>query len=544
MSSPWSWQQGPPAFMVSAGLPDEVTARTWNRPFWGGELAFAIGNVANPGFSDMLLSCHINIPSTTSLVIDYVRRATRALRWSHPGIAATIAFPPFTSLADFKPEQGRLVYQTAASEKDVSDWLDEVVFDKSFYLSAAEGDLNRALDALKKEIGAITTPRTQWMLKVNFISDAESNKHAVLIQTGHVIFDGIGTFEVLDLWLHELARVLTQEKEGCQWGEEAARLAKAVPDRLPEPWSAQPTPADHPVMKEIYASLQMPPVQFGLPVMHPDAVPTYTGTILKTFAAPLAENLRLAARTNGCGVFSAIVAANYLSILSLNPPTTFDGELHARILPNASDLRAKYLAGGAASKKDRRTWQVASALGGGVISARRLERFLQSDGVVRPGDVWTLARELQAQVTAQAPYQATAAYWVPDAIAMMMASFFSAAPAAIPKDKVVNVSSMGLMDDSLSASYPANSARPVLTISHPVFSGIGPALPSNELGALVHPYTWQRTLFLSFSFPAAALGSVEEQRARDAEGEPTLYGYVERFSGLLRELADTSALPN
>ncbi|KZO94463.1 hypothetical protein CALVIDRAFT_202662 [Calocera viscosa TUFC12733] len=429
MSSPWSWQQGPPSFLAFAGLPDELTARTWNRALWGGELAFAIGTLLNPGFSDMLLCCHIDGPSTAGLTMAHVRRATRALRWSHPGIAATIAFPPFTSIADFKPDQGKLVYQTATGEKDVTDWLDEVVFDKSSYLTAAEADLDRALDALKTDLGAITMPRTQWMFKVNYIGDADSNKHAVMIQTGHTIFDGIGTFEGLDLWLHELAQILTQEKEGCQWGEEAVRLAKAVPDRLPAPWSAEPTPLDHPVMKEIAASLQMPPVQFGLPVLHPDAAPTYTGTILKTFPAPLAENLRLTARAHGCGVFSVIVAANYLSLLSLRPPPTFSGELHARILPNASDLRAKYLAGGAGAKRDRSTWQVASALGGGVISARHLERFLKSDDLAK--DVWALARELQEQVAAQAPYQASAAHWVPDAIAMMMASFFSAGPACV-----------------------------------------------------------------------------------------------------------------
>ncbi|EJT99544.1 hypothetical protein DACRYDRAFT_17233 [Dacryopinax primogenitus] len=547
MSSPWSWQQGPPPFLASAPLPEDVKSRTWNRALWGGELAFAIGTLVNPGFSDMLLCCHLSLSSvsSTKLTIDHVRRATRALRWSHPGIATTIAFPSFTSMADFKPDQGRLLYQAASGEEEVGDWLNEGVFDDSAYLKSAGGDLDGALDALKKDIGAITAPRNKWMLKVHFIGDSELGKYGILIQTGHTIFDGIGTFEVLDLWLHELAQVLPQKKDsGCQWGEEAVRLAKAVPDRSAAPWSAEPTPPEHPILKEIGESLKMAPVQFGLPVLHPDASPTYTGTILKTFPAPLAENLRLTARAHGCGVFSVIVAANYLSLLSLNPPASYTGELHARILPNASDLRAKYLTGGPDAKKDRRTWQVSSALGGGVVSSRHLERFLASDDLVN--DVWTLARELQEQVNAQAPYQATAAQWVPDAIAMMMASFFAAPAELVPKNKVVNVSSMGLMDDSLSPTYPTTSpsSEAVISISRPVFTGIGPGLPPNELGAVVHPYTWNGELFLSFSFPAAYMGSAEEQKKLAEKGEPVLYAYIERFGELLRRLANPQGLPN
>jgi hypothetical protein len=290
MSSPWSWQPGPPTFLASSGLPSlpsDVAARTYNRALWGGELAFAIGTLVNPGFSDMLLTCRVHLPEPSTgvakaLTFDHVREATRRLRFHHPGIAATIAFPPFTTLAAFDPSRGRLVYQSPSSPAEVSAWIDQVVQDRSPLLAQHSGDLEATLLALKAELGSITCPRDQWMFKLHFLADPSTGKYGVLIHTGHTIFDGIGTFEVMDLWLHELAGVLAgsdastaggvegEVGEELKWGEEVGRLAQAVPDRLDEPWQpGPPTSPEHPVLKAMAESLTLTPVRPLLSPTHP-----------------------------------------------------------------------------------------------------------------------------------------------------------------------------------------------------------------------------------------------------------------------------------
>ncbi|KZT56244.1 hypothetical protein CALCODRAFT_556036 [Calocera cornea HHB12733] len=311
-----------------------------------------------------------------------------------------------------------------------------------------------------------------------------------------------------------------------------------MPDRTAIPWTPDPVPSDHFMVQKILHALQRPPPNVKLPVLNPEAEPTLTGTLVKTFPPGFPEKLRSAARANRCSIFSAVFAANYLTLLHLLPPkSTPTGELFVHIYPAGADLRSKHLRGGAEAQNDRRNWKIGLTLSGNVIGAYRMERFLGSTTPLE--DVWTLAREVQAQVLEQQPYQASASRWVPSIIAAMLAKYSNDYVPESPEYRSVNVSSLGVLDGNLSKSF-GPSPNPAFTISSPIISSVGPTLTSDGVGVLLVPYTWDGVFRLSLSYAVAYMGTGEEQATAEKEGKVTLRRYVEELTKLLEQLAGAS----
>ncbi|KZO90753.1 hypothetical protein CALVIDRAFT_531269 [Calocera viscosa TUFC12733] len=441
-----------------------------------------------------------------------------------------------TSLADFNPMEGKFIYQSPANDQELEGWLDEVVHDRSSYVAQAGGSTYRAVEMVREEVGAFEKMRSKWMFEVYHITPPGTMEDAVVLHVGHALFDGMGAIQVLDLWLRELADVLSHREDLPCWGEEHVRLPPAMPDRMAIPWTPEPTPSDHFMVQKIVHALQRPPPNVKLPVIKPTAEPTLSGNLVKTFPRGFSEKLRLAARAHGCSILSAVFAANYLTLLHLFPRQSIPkGELFVHIYPAGADLRSQYLSGGPETQKDRRNWQIGLALSGNVIGAYHMERFLGSD---RPlDDVWTLGREVQAQVVEQQPYQASAAQWVPAIIGAMLAKYSNDYVPESLEYRSVNVSSLGVLDPNLSKTFgPPNN--PVFTISTPIFSAIGPTLTSDGVGVLLAPYTWDGVFSMSWSYAVAYMGTEAEQMRAEREGKVTLRRYVEELTRLIEQLAE------
>ncbi|EJU03968.1 hypothetical protein DACRYDRAFT_14207 [Dacryopinax primogenitus] len=529
MSSPWLWKPGHPFI----DLEQPHTSRVWHRAIWPGELTLAIGKIVNPGLMDILISCIINPSMSSRITAEAERRATRRLRWQHPAIALNVTFPPMTGLEDFKPFEGTFTYEAPITEEDVNNWLGEVVHDGMEY--AARGSVREVIETVRERVGAVDKTRSKWLLEVYYIHPENAVEHAVVLHVSHVLFDGIGAFQVLTLWLHQLAYVLSHEDEVLHWGEEHDRLPPAMPDRMAIPWTPEPVPADHIMVQKIVSALKRPPPNVKLPVLNPDAQPSLSGHLTKTFPPEFAEKIRLAARAHGCSILSTVFAANYLTLLHLLPRKQIpDEELFVHIYPAGADLRSRYLLGGPERQKDVQNWEIGLTLGGNVIGAYHLERFLDSNKLK---DVWTVAREVQAQMLEQQPYQATAAQWVPAIIAAMIHKHATDFEPESPDHRSVNVSSLGLVDQHLSKTYGPSSS-PVFTISEPLMSSIGPTLTPDGVGVLLAPYTWDGIFRLSFNYATAYMGTEKEQTEAEKEGKVTLRRYVEELVRLLERLAE------
>jgi hypothetical protein len=94
-----------------------------------------------------------------------------------------------------------------------------------------------------------------------------------------------------------------------------------------------------------------------------------------------------------------------------------------------------------------------------------------------------------------------------------------------------HLSSIGLVDDYLAASFKANSIE--LAVSDPVFTVSTPYSPYLSFPVVTHAYTWNDELRINFSFPEGFMGTIEEQLAVQPTNEVTLIKWVDKFMHIL-----------
>ncbi|KZP25041.1 hypothetical protein FIBSPDRAFT_402912 [Athelia psychrophila] len=251
--SPWSWSPGPP--FPSTRVVDP--ARTWNRRLWGGEIIFAQGTRQQPGRGDGMVSCSIEPPSSLSHA--HVRAAFRHLRFKHPSIASQVAW----SEGD---KEARFMYEAPRDEFHVEAWLDATTFERT-YTPGLGLDVEASLEHWRSELAHAHCPRTNHLLTLYHISPSGSNSgaaHGLLLYAHHSLFDGIAAWQVLGCVLSEIACVIGGGDERAwaplAWGEEYARLARAVPDRTETKWEMEDMNQEWPAVKHMQAVLQRPSV--------------------------------------------------------------------------------------------------------------------------------------------------------------------------------------------------------------------------------------------------------------------------------------------
>ncbi|KAF7972386.1 hypothetical protein HWV62_18104 [Athelia sp. TMB] len=555
-TSPWSWTPAP----------TPASPNTWTRRLWGGEHVFAHAARAQPGRGDGMVSCTLRVPAPPSLALTHahVRQAVRRLRWDHPSVASRVDWPP--------EGEPRFVYAAPTSEADVDAWLDAIVFLRV----PREGEgVDGALDALRAELGHAECARAPHELVVHHVPAAEGEEHGLLLYLRHTVFDGLAAWQVLGALIANVAAALGTPAPELQWGEECARLARAVPDRIANTFEEGDMAREWPLVSRMHAVLERPSVRpalpplsplpsfpltltstptlthprtqtsFGLPTPHPHARPAGTAWFRRTYPAPLWRALNNAGRGVGARAFALQFAMVLIACLRVSPPAELHGEEHRITIPfNPVNLRPRL------SVLPPHEVEIVSALGFTALEAADLQRFSSlassspspgaDDDEVRRA-VLTLAREVQAQSDAQAGAQADVARYAPLAVRVLGESMFQNPPPSHPL-KVFGLTNFGVLDGVVRHSYPIPPPSPP-SPSHPSTSTTPPLSPAADtpalelevtalhfhsvlfyaqhtlLPALLHAWTWRGALAHAWSYSRAHMGAVDE-RALDQSWVP------------------------
>lgn len=189
------------------------------------------------------------------------------MRWNHPSIASHIVWD-----ADFSA--GKFVYEAPEDEAAVGAWLDQVVFLRT----AGKEGVAKAADGLVAELASFGTQRTGDELKVHHVAPSSSNfssgdgeKHEIVMYFRHELFDGVGAWETVGIFLSELAIALGAPSRisavTLEWGNELERLARPVPDRAGPvaQWSPKDLYGDWPMVQNIKEVMARPSVSTPLP---------------------------------------------------------------------------------------------------------------------------------------------------------------------------------------------------------------------------------------------------------------------------------------
>ncbi|KAF7982891.1 hypothetical protein HWV62_25142 [Athelia sp. TMB] len=491
MSTPWSWTPGP-AF-------DDTTvvdhSRTWNRKFWGSEHVFARPALVTPGRADLIVACDIRgCPQVTH---SHVRAAMRALRFAHPSIASAVVWSEVRS-------EGRFQYEAPTKEEEVNSWLDEVVIPRGD-LVREEVDVQAAIKVLMSELSHAHAPRTQHQIKLYHLlpSPTAPDAHGLLMYMKHSLFDGIAGWQALDCFLLELSTILSRVLKGesevttLEWGTEYIRLARPVSDRVDKPWTPADMHPNWPTITRMTEVLSRPTTSFGLPD-DPTGTDGASGCIIRSFPPATTQGLVRAARSHACKLFAIQWASVLLACMRVNPP---EPGADVRVIAPFSpvNLRPRIATRGRA--------ELVSALGFGALEASDLGRFREA--VVSGGDfglvqaVWTLASEIQAQLTEQEPWHDDAVRYAPPAL-QTFAKFYGNPPPPVPL-RTLGVTNFGVIDGLLSSSYPISDTD-ALTVTHAIFHNVHFHYSAQLFQSMMHAYTWQGTMYYSVGFAEAFVG--------------------------------------
>lgn len=262
MATTWSWTPG--RAFDDVGMSDP--SRTWNRTFWGAEVLFARTALAAPGRTDLIVACDANVFPAV-MTATHVRAAMRAMRFAHPSIASTFVWSSDGS-------EGRFQYEAPTSEEEVGRWLDAVVIHRNDLACPGAGGVADAIDALSSDLGHARALRTTDLLKLYHLTPSETapGVHGLLLYLNHTLFDGVGGWQALDCFLHELSIILSRCSNGqpaeaaFEWGNEYMRLARPVSDRVSnKSWSPADLYIDWPIIGRLNKVLSHPSVcQFHL----------------------------------------------------------------------------------------------------------------------------------------------------------------------------------------------------------------------------------------------------------------------------------------
>ncbi|PSS22639.1 hypothetical protein PHLCEN_2v3066 [Hermanssonia centrifuga] len=587
LASPYSWHAPPlpTTFTVPGHTFTTSPDRIWYRKPWAVEAAFSLASFMAPGLYDMFGSCriHLSEPSasqgdsntmaaeTPTVTFNHVREAVKALRFSHPAIACRLAFTrevlsphPSDPTGLPTPEDARLIYEIPKCEADVDKWLDEIVFNRVDLLDIAKGDVDKAFELLKRELGEakaqIGLPKV--LFNVHWIPfPAGTGQGGMLLCCcPHVVFDALAVFRSLNEIVGNIAQIAGSRSPSKEfsWGEELARLAGPAVDYGVVPWSAGAGKEEEVMVTKMRETFTGIPEPYGLAVPRPDAAPSTTGYFLRQLSPETVKGLVQNARKNGCTFYGIAFAAMALASLRVNPPKRNDPghvtekELATFVHCSPLDLRPRNLDVKRVSEGD-----VMSALGYNVLVARDLGRFLKGEE-----DIWALARETRAQLDDQRQYMDRVGSWAHElfvgGLEMMMGTLGARAARGENPDQTPFMSSIGVIDKYLSPSHPIPGSNELadnadsrwkLTISNPTLTVRSPYSPYLSYTVGVHSFTWYGTSYLGFSFPEAYMGTVEEQERlagislEDKNARGTVLEWVDEFVGILERVAAGESRP-
>ena len=192
-----------------------------------------------------------------------------SLRWEQPTIASRLAYSGSSPEAVLSADDGQLIYEVARNESDIDAWLTDVVMDRHDALEAVGGDVEKAVALVRHELGCVIETYNPSQLEVHYIPNTRGES-ALVLRCGHALFDGIGTFEVLNALISKLALVISGEgsKNEIVWGTETERLVGPAVEYTRVPWSEAMVKKEYLVVKKMIDGIMQ---QRGHVSIEPDA---------------------------------------------------------------------------------------------------------------------------------------------------------------------------------------------------------------------------------------------------------------------------------
>lgn len=383
-----------------------------------------------------------------------------------------------------------------------------------------------AINVLSSELSHAQALRTKDLLKLYHLTPSATapDAHGFLMYMGHSLFDAIAAWQALDCFLHELGIILSRCSNGepaeaaLEWGQEHARLARPVSDRVSKPWTPADLDIDWPMVKRLNKVLSHPSTDYGLPANY-NAKAGASGCIVRSFKPTTTEGLIRAARRHACKLYSLQWASVLIANLRMNSPDP-GADVNVSFPFCPINLRPCISTLGRA--------ELVSALGFIALEALDLGRF-RGAAVGRNDEelleaVWTLAREIQAQLTESEPWREDAVRSVP--IVLKALGAFHAKPTSLQPPCTIGVTGLGVIDGLLKTSYPISDNQ-ALTVMHVIFHHVTFSYPKPSV---LHPYSWQGTLYYSFGFAEAF---VVEKGGGDGPTLVDVIDEIERITYLL-----------
>ncbi|KZP13013.1 hypothetical protein FIBSPDRAFT_1049718 [Athelia psychrophila] len=498
--SPWSWLPGPvfPNYQPAA-VGGHQSVRS--RKLWGSEVLFAKGALLAPGRADVIIRTTLSLPAPQKNTHERVRAALRTMRWNHPSIASHVAWDK-----DFV--EGKFVYEAPKDETAVSHWLDQV----TFLRQAGEEGVEKATDGLLSELASLSTKRTGYELKLYHVTPSSSEtsgtrnreKHEIIMYFRHELFDGVGAWEAVGIYLSELAATLGAPSgtSSLEWGKELERLARPVPDRAgpAAQWSPKDLHGDWPLIQRVKGVIARPGSDYGVPYPILPAKQSGMSYKITKFSEATSNGLLRAARVHGVKLFATQFATNLIACMRVSPPPATDEGEHRITLPyNAVSLRRNLSTLGQT--------ELVSALGFNTLDARDLMRFKAagdkgaSNQVILDA-IWTLAREIQVQLTAQAEWDKDFVKCAP-VMLQTLGALFKDAPPRTHCNQTPQITNTGAVDSMVKPSYPIGSQA--------VMEVLNVTLHNVIFHTAVHTFAWRNELHYSYSVPAIAGAEADEK---------------------------------
>lgn len=490
--------------------------RTWHRSQQPVEIDFTMAAAGVPGVPDAISSIHVSLPASTkfNLTINTVKAAVRRLRFDHPAIALELGW----SAPEPAPDHAQFVYEAPASEEEVAEWLSRAVVEDKEILGACQGDLGEATDSLIREAGkgAIFSKP---VFKVTLVSSPPSagvQSYGLVFEPSHSVFDGIGTFQMINLCVEHITFYLAAVDDDAQfppipWGDEVSRLPVAVFDDIPTPLEYVEADVATVTRKvdEVTASYK---TSLGLPAAQVDTnIPTGSGIIFKSLPKETLSALIQAARNHGTTIFGIQWAAMVIALVQANPPSS-PGEINVPSLIGPVSIRAL----AETVPEDRTQWKARMSTVFIPCIARRLDRFVSQAGSEDTEEVveaiWILAREAREEVLDQRTYLPRVKNWIASHGAAAIQSVLSTikpGTSEIPCNGLPFLSSIGVIDPYLSPSHPIGTSRENVTISRPRMI-VRAYKPFLGYCYAIHSFTWQGEFYFAFSFVEEVLGRLSE----------------------------------
>ncbi|KAG2134036.1 uncharacterized protein EDB93DRAFT_1331335 [Suillus bovinus] len=433
------------------------------RPLGGGELVHEICNRYLKGDQTLFFGVTIDLHDTMSItkLSSSAQECWSWLRFQVPTIASSIL-----NESDYKLPM--LIY-TTASPQEISRWVQRtLIIHPPSHIDLNQLRINEGLKKVPSSEGDYT-----WMhLVPGEIANGIVSKFCLLFHTHHSLFDGAGLKIVVNRYLAQLAKVLSDSysaSEFMEWGNELGNIPPAAynilnsKESLPiSPDSLEDPCFDHDYYKSLGSVLSALGAstkdKYGFSARPKDTKWPKTCRAEVLFTREESERILAASKISGFTLTHLAHAALAMVVIADNPPNSLSSS-HYLNNPSMANFRGRL--------DPKHALHPGYALG---ISIARIpvSAFLSADGSVLPLD-----RDILLRVADIAKGQYRALIELPAGLSCMpqgceafaMINVHAASTNMLPPNQCYSFSSDGKGENYLNHTFADDTGKPVLTVN-------------------------------------------------------------------------------